>query len=140
MPDQSLDKQAYQQWQIDQAVEVVMTPMDKISDYAKYVLKSYLYARSRLFVPGRCYEPLVPGPLAAGSNAHADIMDLDTWLAQQPEEDHRTVMDFMNDTSLDDAAYWRGLRHRSTIKRRRDQVIKNFAASTQQTMGSGHRE
>lgn len=135
MGNEELDKQAYARWQ---AIEAVMTPMDEVSDYSKYLMQSYLYVRSRLFVPGRCYEEGEPGPLAAGGNAHADIMDLDNWLKDQSKEDIDTILDWMRDATLDEAAYWRGLRNRSSIKRRRDKIVENHA-STQQTTVSTHR-
>jgi hypothetical protein len=128
-PTEELDRESYSRWQ---AIEAVMTPMDRVSDYSKYVIQSYLYTRSRLFVPGRNYEDNDHGPLAAGGNAHADIMDLDRWLEKQNGEDRQTILDWMRDASLDSVAYWRGLRHRSSIKRRRDKIAENHA-STQQT-------
>ena len=126
MPTEELDRQAYSRWQ---AIEAVMTPMDRVSDWVKYVIASYLYTRSRLFVPGRHYEDSDHGPLSAGGNAHADIMDLDVWLQQQSPEDKQTILDWMRDSSLEETAYWRGLRHRNQVKRKRDRVVEKYPKS-----------
>jgi len=122
----ALDQQAYSRWQ---AMEAVMTPMDKVQDYMKYVIRSYLYTRSRLFVPGRCYEFNSPGPIAAGGNAHVELIDLDAWLEKQSKEDQDTIVDWMNDASQESVAYWRGLRGHSGIQRRRKKVIENSAST-----------
>lgn len=109
-----------------------MTPIDKVSEYKKYLIRSYLYTRSRLMVPGRNYEDNDHGPLSAGGNAHVDIIDFDNWMEKQNGEDsvqmRREALDWMRDSSLEQVAYWRGLRHRSTIKRRRDKIVKNATA------------
>ena len=136
MANESLDKEAYSRWQ---AVEAVLTPMDHVSDYRKYVIRSYLYIRSRLFVPGRCYEDNDHGPLAAGGNAHADIIDLDAWLQRQSGEDNLEIIDWMRDASLESVAYWRGLGHRSSVKRRRDRIVQK-TPKTQQTTAPTHRD
>lgn len=137
--DSKIDRESYTRWQ---AVEAVMTPIDKVSEHAKYVIRSYLYTRSRLMVPGRCYEDNDHGPLSAGGNAHIDIIDFDNWLEKQDGEEGATLrketLDWMRDSSLELVAYWRGLRHRSTIKRRRDKILAK--TSTQQNKQPEHRE
>lgn len=135
MDIEQLDKESYSRWL---AVESVMQPIDRVSEHRKYVISSYLYARSRLLVPGRNYEDNDHGPLSAGGNAHVDIIDFDMWLENQSNDELRQdTLDWMRDSSLEKAAYWRGLRHRSTIKRRRDKIV---AKSTQQTAASEPRE
>ena len=134
MSDEQLDKESYARWL---AVESVMQPIDRVSEHGKYVIRSYLYARSRLMVPGRNYEDNDHGPLSAGGNAHVDIIDFDNWLEKQSNPTLRQeAIDWMRDSSLELVAYWRGLRHRSTIKRRRDKVLAKF---TQQTNVDKHR-
>lgn len=130
MMEDKIDQESYSRWQ---AVESVMTPVDKASDHAKFVIRSYLYTRSRLNVPGRCYEDNDHGPISAGGNAHIDLIDFDNWLeAQHNDELLRETLDWMRDSSLELVAYWRGLRHRSSIKRRRDKILKK-ATTAQQT-------
>lgn len=129
MDNEQIDRESYSRWL---AVESVMTPVDRISEYKKYIIRSYLYVRSRLMVPGRTYEDNDHGPLSAGGNAHVDIIDFDNWLEKQTGEDsaqlRRETLDWMRDSSLEQVAYWRGLRHRSTIKRRRDKIVKNVVS------------
>lgn len=110
-----------------------MTPMDRVEDYTKYIMRAYLYIRSRLLVPGRNYEFNAPGPLAAGGNAHIDVMDLDNWLMRQPAEDIREILDWMNDSSLESVAYWRGLRHPKSIQRKRQKIEKNLVSTSKKT-------
>ena len=139
MSIEALDKETYSHWQ---AVEAVMTPVDMVSDHKKYVIRAYLYIRSRLLVPGRNYEDEDHGPLAAGGNAHADLIDFDIWLQSQADPDgqlRQETLDWMRDASLEDVAYWRGLRHRSSVKHRRDKIVEN-KPSMQQTTPFGHRE
>lgn len=139
MMDSKIDREAYTRWQ---AVEAVMTPVDKVSENKKFLIRSYLYTRSRLGVPGRCYEDNDHGPIAAGGNAHVDIIDFDNWLQEQHGEEgeqlRQETLDWMRDSSLELVAYWRGLRHRSTVKRRRDKILKK--ATAQQTSATAHRE
>lgn len=131
MMTEQLDKETYTRWQAVEAA--VMTPIDKVSEHRKYVIRSYLYTRSRLLVPGRNYEDNDHGPLSAGGGAHLDIIDFDVWLEKQDNAQLRQeTIDWMNDSSLELVAYWRGLRSRSTIKRRRDKIVKN-SISAQQT-------
>jgi hypothetical protein len=88
-------------------------------------------------VPGRNYEDNDHGPLSAGGNAHIDLIDFDMWLENEADDQLRQeTLDWMRDSSLELVAYWRGLRHRSTIKRRRDKIV---AKSTQQTSASSPR-
>lgn len=136
MSDEQLDKESYARWQ---AVESVMSPIDRVSEYRKYVIRSYLYVRSRLMVPGRCYEGNDHGPLSAGGNAHVDVIDFDNWLQNKSDAQLRQeTLDWMRDSSLELVAYWRGLRHRSSVKRRRDKVVKK-SLMTQQTPSPTHR-
>jgi hypothetical protein len=127
MMSEKLDQQTYASWQRDSAVDSLMTFPDKSSEHKKYVIRSYLYTRSRLLVPGRNYEENNDhGPLSAGGNAHLDVIDFDIWLEKHAnDKDVRETIDWMNDSSLEMVAYWRGLRSRSTIKRRRDKLVKN---------------
>ncbi len=127
MMTEKMDRETYAQWQRDAAVDSVMTFPDKASEHKKYVIRSYLYTRSRLLVPGRNYEENNDhGPLSAGGNSHLDVIDFDIWLQNHAtDQDIREAIDWMNDSSLEVVAYWRGLRSRSTIKRRRDKLVKN---------------
>lgn len=134
MDNDQIDRESYSRWL---AVESVMTPIDKVTEYKKYIIRSYLYTRSRLMVPGRTYEDNDHGPLSAGGNAHVDIIDFDNWMEKQTGEDsaqlRREALDWMRDSSLEQVAYWRGLRHRSTIKRRRDKIVKNIVSDATKT-------
>lgn len=134
MDNDQIDRDSYSRWL---AVESVMTPIDKVTEYKKYIIRSYLYTRSRLMVPGRTYEDNDHGPLSAGGNAHVDIIDFDNWMEKQTGEDsaqlRREALDWMRDSSLEQVAYWRGLRHRSTIKRRRDKIVKNIVSDATKT-------
>ena len=133
METQKLDRDTFAQWQRDAAVDSIMTFPDKVTEHKKFVIRSYLYTRSRLLVPGRNYEENNDsGPLSAGGNAHVDVIDFDMWLQRHAtDDDVREAIDWMNDSSLDLVAYWRGLRSRSTIKRRRDKLVKNSVAAQQ---------
>lgn len=137
MQTEQLDRETYRRWQAAEAA--VMTPIDKVSDHKKYVIRSYLYTRSRLMVPGRNYDDNDHGPLSAGGGAHLDVIDFDMWLQEQDDDALiRETIDWMNDSSLELVAYWRGLRSRSTIKRRRDRIIKK-SVEAQQNSDSEHR-
>lgn len=137
MVKEQLDKETYSRWQAVEAA--VITPIDKLNEHQKYVIRSYLYTRSRLLVPGRNYEDNDHGPLSAGGNSHLDILDFDMWLQQQSDPELlRETIDWMNDSSLELVAYWRGLRSRSTIKRRRDKIARK-SAEAQQNSDPEHR-
>lgn len=140
MQTEKLDRETFAHWQRDAAVQSIMEFPDKVSEHKKYVIRSYLYTRSRLLVPGRNYEENNDhGPLSAGSNAHIDVIDFDVWLQEHASpQDIQEAIDWMNDSSLDVVAYWRGLRSRSTIKRRRDKIVKN-SNNTQQNNLPAHR-
>lgn len=90
-------------------------------------------------VPGRCYEGNDHGPLSAGGNAHVDVIDFDNWLQGKSDAQLRQeTLDWMRDSSLELVAHWRGLRHRSSVKRRRDKVVKK-SLMTQQTQAPSDR-
>lgn len=97
------------------------------SNYARYLISAYPYYRSRLLVPGRCYEDDNHGMLAVGGSAHLDIIDLDMYLSQKDESSQKEALDWICGSSLEMVAYWRGLgkSSASTIKRRRDKITKN---------------
>jgi hypothetical protein len=115
------DKREYDQY-VTQMSGVVEAD---VADYTRFVISAYAYFRSRLLVPGRCYEDSNHGPLAIGGAAHADVMDLDRWLHKQGSGTVTEALDWMRGSSLADVAYWRGLGHASTIKRRRDKIVEN---------------
>lgn len=106
---------------------------DNSSDFQKFLISAYPYFRSRLLVPGRCHEDEDHGSLAIGGSAHLDIVDLDIWLSQQSDLVRLEVLDWVNDTSLEQTAYYRGLGKysKSTIKRRRDKIAENRSKSTE---------
>ncbi len=117
-----LDKRAYMEY-LAQNRQVVEETSD---NYQKYVISAYNYFRSRLLVPGRCYEDESRGMLAVGGSAHLDIIDLDIWLKKQQPETEMEFLDWSGGSSLEQTAYWRGLGKysASTIKRRRDKLLK----------------
>jgi hypothetical protein len=138
MVEDKLNRETYAQWQRDSAVDSIMTFPDRSSEHKKYVIRSYLYTRSRLLVPGRNYEENNDhGPLSAGGNSHLDVIDFDIWLQENAsDQDVKEAIDWMKDSSLEMVAYWRGLRSRSTIKRRRDKLVKNAQQNSPSTLRS----
>lgn len=96
-------------------------------NYARYLISAYPYYRSRLLVPGRCYEDDNHGMLAVGGSAHLDIIDLDIYLSQSDSKSQQEALDWISGSSLELVAYWRGLgkASASTVKRRRDKIAEN---------------
>lgn len=117
------DRREYDNYVAQMTGQIEMNP----SDYTRYVISAYAYFRSRLLVPGRCYEDNNHGTLAIGGSAHADIIDLDKWLLKQNGNTSREALDWVKGSSLEQVAYWRGMGHGSTIKRRRDKIIRENA-------------
>ena len=117
------DRREYRAYVQQLTGEIDLSP----SDYMRYVISAYAYFRSRLLVPGRCYEDNNHGTLAIGGSAHADIIDLDQWLSRQSPTTSIEALDWVRGSSLEQVAYWRGLGHGSTIKRRRDKIIEDGA-------------
>jgi hypothetical protein len=115
------DQREYDQY----VTQMTGTVETGVADYTRFVISAYVYFRSRLLVPGRCYEDTHHGPLAIGGAAHADVMDLDRWLDKQNGDTLREALDWMRGSSLADVAYWRGLGHASSVKRRRDKIVEN---------------
>lgn len=120
--DNYMDRKAYEDY-LSQQKRIVE---EHSSNYQKYVISAYAYFRSRLLVPGRCYEDESRGMLAVGGSAHLDIIDLDIWMKSQPSEAEEEFIDWASGSSLEQTAYWRGLGKysASTIKRRRDKLLK----------------
>lgn len=105
---------------------------EQSSEYQRYVLSAYPYFRSRLFVPGRNHADEDSGSLAIGGSAHVDVIDLDIWLSKQPKHIVDEALVWMRGSSLEQAAYWRGLGKSSVnrIKRDRDKIVENYMKST----------
>lgn len=128
-----MDKRVY----LDYLAELQQSTIEpSTSDYVKYVISAYAYFRSRLLIPGRCYEDDNHGAMAIGGSAHADVIDLDIWLSQQGKETIDEAVDWIKGSSLEQVAYWRGLgrKNRGTISRRRKKIAisasKNGTKST----------
>lgn len=119
----SIDKVIYEEY----VRETNLSDFYGGSNYARYLISAYPYYRARLLVPGRCYEDDNHGMLAVGGSAHLDIIDLDVYLSQKDKPAQREALDWMCGSSLELVAYWRGLgkSSASTIKRRRDKIVKN---------------
>lgn len=120
-----VNRASYDQWSRIEAE--ILTPIDKVSDFKKYVIKSYLYTRSRLCVPGRCHEDNDHGMLSVGSSAHLEVIDLDVWLEHQDGEVRQEVLDWINDSGLEQVAAARGERHASTHHRRRNKALNKLS-------------
>lgn len=123
------DKGQYQNYLKD-----TTTDFDERSDdYQKYVISAYPYFRSRLLVPGRCHEDDDHGSLAIGGSAHVDLIDLDIWLSKQNDLTRLEALDWINGSSLEQTAYYRGLgkSSKSTIKRRRDKIAAKRSKSNE---------
>lgn len=128
-----LDRQSYQTWQRTQEIVTDMTTssLDRVADYWRHIIAAYPYFRSRLLAPGRAYDSEEDGMLAIGGSAHCDVMDLDVKLAGMSPQARQTAINWMDDTSPDDVAYWRKLGRGSsrwTIQRRRNELIQKLDA------------
>jgi len=123
MTSNSLDRKVYEEF----IREPDLSGFAGGPNYARYLISAYGYYRSRLLVPGRCYEDDNHGMLAVGGSAHLDIIDLDIYMSRQGDADKKEVMDWARGSSLEQVAYWRGLgkNSASTIKRRRDKIANN---------------
>ena len=119
-----IDQKIYEEY----LAEVDYSSFSGGSDYARYIISAYAYYRSRLLVPGRCYEDDNHGMLAVGGSAHLDIIDLDIWLSKQNDQSIREAIDWARGSSLGEVSYWRGLGRSSasTIKRRRDKIASKL--------------
>lgn len=125
--DKDLDRQSYTNWQIN---EYAHPKIEQTSDWKKFIISSYLYARSRLGVPGRNYADNEHNVLPIGGLMHCELIDLDIWLQKKGDAAlHREVMDWINGASLEEAAYYRGFgkSSRSTIMRRRNKIANRIA-------------
>jgi hypothetical protein len=123
------DRISYQSWQAIQAA--IDTPIDRTPPYWKYVMSAYLYFRSRLAVPGRAYDSEEHGMLAIGGSAHADIMDLEAFLAAEDDETRREAYDWTLDSSQERVSYWRGMgrgNSRQAISRRRNDLANEMGS------------
>ena len=120
-----LDQNSYADFIVQQSSPVPTTP----THYQKYVIAAYAYFRSRVLIPGRCYEDESRGALAIGGAAHLDIIDLDQWMDRQNRETNDEMLDWIGGATLEQVAYWRGLGKysASTIKRRRDKIASRMA-------------
>jgi hypothetical protein len=120
-----LDQQAYQHYQRSAQVE----NNEESTDYQRYILSAYPYFRARLLVPGRNHSDDASGSIAIGGSAHIDLIDLDIWLSKQSAKVRLEALYWIRGTSLEQTAYWRGMgkSSRSTIKRRRDKIVRNLA-------------
>lgn len=127
--EQQDDKRVYADYLIQQGEVADM----KTPDHTRYVISAYMYFRSRLLTPGRCYEDDNHGNLAIGGSAHADVIDLDMWLAEQSEDTQREALDWALGSSLEQIAYWRGLRGDSGVRKRRKKLIDKRAKSANPT-------
>jgi len=119
------DRQAYRAFQAQEAL--LSSSIDYQSDYRKYVVRAYHYIRARLLVPGRCYESEDFGPMALGSPAHCDVIDLDVWLTKQDNSRlSEDALDWMCDSSPEEVAHMRSLVRiplKDTIKKKRQRII-----------------
>ncbi len=125
--DKSLDKQSYRTWQLN---EYTNPKIEQTSDWIKYIISSYLYARSRLAVPGKNYSDNEHNLLPIGGSMHCEIIDLDRWLEKKSDPQLRQeVIDWINGASLEEAAYYRGFgkSSRSTIMRRRNKIANKIS-------------
>ena len=118
-----LDQQVYEEY----IKETDLSDFYGGSNYARYLISAYAYYRSRLLVPGRCYEDDNHGTLAVGGSAHLDIIDLDIYLSGKGADAINEAIDWIGGASLETVAYWRSLgkSSASTIKRRRDKLAKD---------------
>lgn len=124
-----VDGISYSQWR--KIESEVITPLDRVSEYKKYLIRSYLYSRSRLVIPGRCHEDNDHGPLSIGGNAHLDVIDLDIWLKEEStKQDRDEILHWMNDSSQEQVSYLRGSRHASKTHRRRNRIVDKLNGSS----------
>lgn len=121
MQNEAMDKKVYEEYLTELSASQIE---EGTSDYVRYVISAYPYFRSRLLVPGRCYEDDTHGMMAIGGSAHMDIIDLDIWLSSQSKSTMDEAVDWILGSSLEQIAYWRGFgkTHKGTISRRRDRL------------------
>lgn len=123
MLNSTMDKQSYDEYLAQEASDTIESGT---SDYVRYVISAYPYFRSRLLVPGRCYEDDSHGMMAIGGSAHMDVIDLDMWLSEQSPETMDEALDWILGSSLEQIAYWRGFGrgHKGTLSRRREKLAE----------------
>lgn len=124
MPINHMDKEVYLDY-LAQIKDSYIEP-EHVGDYFKYVISAYPYFKSRLLIPGRCYEDDNHGSMAIGGSAHADLMDLEQWLKGKDGNMREEILDWMRGSSLEQVAYWRGLgkNNKGTISRRRSKIAQ----------------
>jgi len=107
------------------------SPIERGPAYNKYLLSAYLYFRARLCVPGRAYDETDGGMLAIGGSAHCDILDLESFLAQQGDDDKDVAYYWMLDSSPDEVAQLRRSRgySRTSMQRKRQLLVAKAAES-----------
>lgn len=107
------------------------SPIERGPAYNKYLLSAYLFFRSRLCVPGRAYDSEDAGMIAIGGSAHCDIIDLETFLSAQADQDRQVAYYWMLDSSLDEVAVLRRSRgySRPTMTRKREELVARAADS-----------
>lgn len=123
MQNNPMDKRVYEEYLADESKSDIESGT---SDYVRYVISAYPYFRSRLLVPGRCYEDDLHGTMAIGGSAHMDLIDLDMWLCTQSRETVDEAVDWILGSSLEQISYWRGFgkTHKGTLSRRRDKLAE----------------
>lgn len=132
------DKEAYQVYirTLNQSVA------EESNEYQRYILSAYPYFRARLLVPGRNHADEDSGMLAIGGSAHVDVIDLDIWLSKQSADVREEALHWIRGSSLEKTAYHRGLgkASRSTIKRRRDKIVRNSRENATNGVETAHKE